>query len=168
MRAALTGHLVFSTLHTNDAPTAITRLIDLGIEPYFVSSSLVVVVAQRLIRMLCQECREPYVPNPAHVPPSLSLKEGQVLYRKRGCASCANTGYFGRKAIYEMMPMDERLERLSSEKASPVEIRKAARQAGMRTLLESGLRKVLMGETTIDEVLRVTVTNGPDAADTSE
>ncbi len=160
VRAALTGHLVFTTLHTNDAPTAISRLIDIGVEPYFVTSSLLLVVAQRLVRQLCEKCREPYEPNRAHLPKDLVVPPGTHLYRAKGCDTCANTGFLGRRAIYEMMPMSDDLIRLSNERASMSELRKVARAGGMVTLQESGFQKVLAGKTSLEEVLRVTMVSG--------
>lgn len=156
IRAALTGHLVFSTLHTNDAPSTISRLVDIGIEPFFVASSLLMVVAQRLIRRLCPKCKEPYTASPAQLP-KLLLSEAKTLYKPKGCEYCSNTGFRGRMAIYEIMGINERLQELITQKASMSHLRAEARKAGMRTLEESGYRKVVAGETTVDEIVRVTL-----------
>jgi type IV pilus assembly protein PilB len=160
VRAALTGHVVFSTLHTNDAPTAISRLIDIGVEPYFVTASLQMVVAQRLVRLLCQKCREPYAPDPLRLPKGLTVPPGAKLYRAVGCEACANTGYMGRGAIYEIMTMTEDLGRLCMDRATMHEIRRMANASGMTTLDQSGFKKVLAGVTTVEEILRVTMASG--------
>ncbi len=160
VRAALTGHLVFTTLHTNDAPTAISRMIDIGIEPYFVTSSLLLVVAQRLVRQLCEKCREPYRPDPLKLPKDFPMPPNGMLFRAKGCDACSNTGFLGRRAIYEMMPMTEELSHLSATRAPTAELRRAAQAGGMLTLQEAGFRKVAAGRTTIEEVLRVTMASG--------
>jgi type IV pilus assembly protein PilB len=158
IRAALTGHLVFSTLHTNDAPSAIPRLIDMGIKPYMVASSVQAIMAQRLIRTICTNCREP------HQYPERQLRavglspddvEGITLYKGRGCNRCHGTGYHGRLGIFELMEMNPDLRNLTFRKAPTGEIREKARSYGMLTLMEDGLRKVIQGVTTIDEILRV-------------
>ena len=155
IRAALTGHLVFSTLHTNDALGAVWRLIDLGIERYFLVSALRLVAAQRLVRRLCGECKEAYEP-------SQELIEqfhlgSEPLYRARGCAECNNTGYKGRVGIFEVVPITERIQRLVAESATSAELNRAAREAGFPSLLESGMRKVQEGVTSIEEVLGVAI-----------
>lgn len=159
VQASLTGHLVFSTLHTNDAPGALTRLVDMGIEPYLVASSLELVVAQRLVRLICPSCKvaQPISPaerailaehNGADVP--------EVLYRGLGCKACRGTGYRGRTGVFEMMQVTEEIRNLILERASAGQIRKMAIQQGMTSLRQDGLRLVLEGRTTLEEVLRVT------------
>jgi len=159
VRAALTGHLVFTTLHTNDAPTAINRLIDLGIEPFFVTSSLLLTVAQRLVRRLCPKCKEPVAAAESGLP-SPFKDEAKTVFTARGCDACANTGYLGRIPIFEMMSMSEKIETLALRNAGMAEIREAARAAGMVTLEESGYRKVLRGDTSLEEILRMTMSGG--------
>jgi len=158
IRAALTGHLVFSTLHTNDAPSAIPRLIDMGVAPYMVASSVQAIMAQRLVRTICTNCKQPYEP-PASQLAAVGLKrediEGITLYRGTGCTRCHGTGYYGRIAIFELMEMNPDLRNLAFAKAPTGEIREKARSYGMLTLMEDGLRKVIQGVTTIEEVLRV-------------
>ncbi len=158
IRAALTGHLVFSTLHTNDAPSSIPRLIDLGIKPFLVSSSLLAVMAQRLVRRICRNCREPYEYSEAYLR-AVGLEpedvEGITLYHGAGCYQCNGTGYHDRTAIFEMMEMSSDLRDMTFSKTPAGEIREKARQQGMLTLMEDGLRKVMQGATTLEEVLRV-------------
>jgi len=159
IRAALTGHLVFSTLHTNDAPSTITRLLDMGLPPFLVSSSLLLVVAQRLVRRICLECREPVdVPASALVDVGFRPEEadGVKAYVGKGCAACAQTGFRGRMAIHELMWLSRELRDAIVRQQPANEIRTLAIKIGMRTLRQSGLRKVARGLTTIDEVLRVT------------
>jgi general secretion pathway protein E len=158
MRAALTGHLVFSTLHTNDAPSAVTRLTDMGVEHYLVSSSLVAVLAQRLVRVLCPECRKPYAADGDEL-----RKEGwegasgpATLYRAEGCAHCAHTGFVGRVGIFEFMELDEGIRREIVARADASTLRATARERGMRSLKEDGWLKIASGQTTVEEVLRVT------------
>ncbi|WP_340537192.1 GspE/PulE family protein [Nocardioides sp. GXZ039] len=157
VEASLTGHLVLSTLHTNDAPSALTRLVEMGIEPFLVGSSLDAVVAQRLCRALCKRCTVEYVPNQEELDSvDLVLPEGQTtLYRPVGCSSCGNTGYRGRMALHEVMSVTEEIERLTVRRASTEEIGRLAREEGMTTLREDGCLKVAQGKTTIEEVLRV-------------
>lgn len=160
MQAALTGHLVLSTLHTNDAPEAISRLMDIGVEPYLISSSVIGVLAQRLVRTICPECKTPYQVDPkclSEIGEEVShLKEPLTLYRGRGCKNCKQSGYFGRTGIYELLLMKEEIKRLISEKASTQVIREVAKKiAGLVNLRVDGLRKVLMGITTLEEVDRV-------------
>lgn len=163
IEASLTGHLVLSTLHTNDAPTAITRLIDMGVEPFLISASLIGVLAQRLVRTLCPRCKEPYKP-PAEGLRRLGLSpeevEGVTFYRGRGCEYCRHTGYYGRTGIFELMVINEEIAELIVRRAPLSEIREAAKAAGMKTLMEDGLRKAMAGITTIEEVLRVAATIG--------
>ncbi len=158
IRAALTGHLVFSTLHTNDAPSAIPRLIDMNIKPYMVASSVQAVMAQRLVRTICSNCKEAY-DVPARTLQAVGLEptevEGITFYHGVGCNRCAGTGYRGRVGIFELMEMNPDLRNLAFAKAPTGEIREKARSYGMLTLLEDGLRKAIQGQTTIDEVLRV-------------
>jgi len=148
IRAALTGHFVLSTLHTNDAPSAITRLVDMGVEPFLVASSVRGVLAQRLARKLCVRCREPY---------ELDGKEfeGQTFYRATGCNKCGGTGYNGRVGIFELMTMNEDIGKLCLKRASSLEIRRAAINQGMMTLRNDGLRKATAGATSLEEVMRV-------------
>jgi len=160
VQAALTGHLVFSTLHTNDAPSAITRLIDMGVKPFLVASAIQAVMAQRLVRVICEECKEED-PNPdPRVLRSLGFTEEELangkIYRGRGCAACAGTGYRGRVGIFELMTMNHALAELAMNRAPVSQIRKEAQASGMRTLLEDGRRKVLKGVTTPEDLKRVT------------
>ena len=161
IHAALTGHLVFSTLHTNDAAGAVTRLVDMGIEPFLVASSVVAIVAQRLVRTICSACRQMYVPTPEELS---RLEIGRAdgggrpitLARGAGCPTCAGSGYRGRVAIYEILVVDDQIRRLIMAKADAGALRDAAVAAGMRTLRLEGMAKVLEGVTTAEEVLRVT------------
>lgn len=157
-QAALTGHLVFSTLHTNDAPSAITRLIEMGVPSYMVSTSLVAVMAQRLVRALCVNCREAYEPSaPELATVGLSLDEAgsSQVYRAKGCEKCSHNGYSGRIGIFELMTVDEDLRELTFKGASHLELRRQALLSGMATLRSDGARKILQGKTSIEEVLRV-------------
>ena len=156
VRAALTGHLVLSTLHTNDAPSASIRLSEMGIAPFLVSSSLLAVIAQRLTRKLCISCKEEYTV-PDAVAADLGLPEGTRAFRPVGCDQCRSTGYKGRSGIYEIMRVDENIKNLVLEGAPGHRIQHAAIAGGMRTLRESGLRKVLEGTTSLEEVLQVTL-----------
>jgi general secretion pathway protein E/type IV pilus assembly protein PilB len=158
--ASLTGHLVFSTLHTNDAPSAVTRLLDIGVKPFLVASSLRAVMAQRLIRCVCDHCKETYEPTEADIRllgPAAKLMAESVLHRGRGCNKCALTGYYGRKGIFEIFPVTEQIQRMIYDKLPAAELRARARENGMRTLREDGLRKVAAGITTLDEVMRNTM-----------
>jgi type IV pilus assembly protein PilB len=161
IEASLTGHLVLSTLHTNDAPSAMTRLIEMGIEPFLVGSSLDCVMAQRLARRLCQWCRESYSPSRSELGaarwPFGVVEAPSELWRAVGCRSCAGTGYRGRIALHEVMPVSEEIERLTVERASAHDIQRAAVAEGMEILRIDGLRKAAAGETTLAEVLRVAV-----------
>ncbi len=161
VESSLTGHLVLSTLHTNDAPSAVTRLIEMGIEPFLVGSALDCVLAQRLARRLCPKCKEPYEPSAAAMEAAgFHLDSGQPvprIYRAAGCSVCSRTGYKGRVALHEVLPITERIERLAVERASSAQIATAAREEGMQTLRSDGLAKVLAGVTSLDEVLRVVV-----------
>jgi len=160
IQAALTGHLVFSTLHTNDASSALTRLIDMGVKPFLVSTAVLAVMAQRLLRMLCESCRAPWEPEPAKLralridPASI---EDRVIYKAVGCKECRFEGYRGRRGIFEMFEMDSRMRDLTFNGASTLELREQARASGgMLTLREDAIRKILSGDTSVDEVLRVT------------
>jgi general secretion pathway protein E len=158
IQAALTGHLVFSTLHTNDAAGAITRLIDMKIEPFLISSSVMAILAQRLVRVLCTECREPYQITPAEIA-ELEIKSaagGATVYRAKGCVTCFNTGYLGRKAIYELLLVDDDIRQLLMKNSDASMIKAAAVEKGMRTLRQDGAEKILQGITTVEEVVRVT------------
>ncbi|MGB4598966.1 MAG: type II secretion system ATPase GspE [Trichlorobacter sp.] len=150
MQASLTGHLVLSTLHTNDAATAITRLIDMGIEPFMVASSLAGILAQRLVRVICTHCREAY--QPEETLPGMP----EILYRGRGCERCSGQGTLGRTGIYELLPVDAELCGMITRCASTNEIKAYALSRGMRTLRDDGMDKVTAGITTLEEVLRVT------------
>jgi type IV pilus assembly protein PilB len=158
IQAALTGHLVFSTLHTNDAPSAITRLIDMGIKPFLVASSIQAIMAQRLIRILCEECKQDD-PNPNRQALRLlrftdQELQGRTLKRANGCKRCNGTGFRGRKGIFEMMSLTNEIRELAFNRASTSQIRKAARAAGMRNLLDDGKLKILRGDTTLEEVAK--------------
>ena len=161
VEAALTGHLVLSTLHTNNAPAAVTRLVEMGIEPFLVGSALDAVVGQRLCRSLCERCREAYQPEREElVGLGFDLSEDEAvptLYRPRGCTSCSQTGYRGRLALHEVMTVGEDIERLAVARASTEEIGRLARAEGMTTLREDGWLKVRAGRTSIEEILRVVV-----------
>ena len=157
IRVALTGHLVFSTLHTNDAAGAITRLVDMGIEPYLVSSSIEASIAQRLVRVICDKCKEEITPDKKLLEElNLNPKEKKTFYEGKGCAACKFTGFRGRTAIYEILTMDDDLRELIINRAPINEIKEMASKNGMRTLFNDGMIKVEKGITTITEVLRVT------------
>ena len=160
IQAALTGHLVLSTLHTNDAPSAITRLIDLGVQPFLISSSLTGVAAQRLVRKICPHCQESYKVKVADLAPLDLGKDPQTeleLKMGKGCQQCRNTGYLGRSGIFEVLPMSEKLNHLTNHKASLADLQKAALQEGMSTLQQAAVDKMLRGITTFEEVVRVTL-----------
>jgi type IV pilus assembly protein PilB len=156
IQAALTGHLVFSTLHTNDAPSALTRLIDMGLAPFLVASSIQAIQAQRLIRTICAECKKPFDEDTSRMR-AVGIREeqikGRVFYRGAGCKTCNGVGFKGRKGIYEIMVMNTRLREMCFNKGTTDALRDQARRDGMHTLLDDGLRKVLDGWTTLDEVL---------------
>ena len=158
IRASLTGHLVLSTLHTNDAPSAISRLIDIGIEPYLISASIILVGAQRLVRKLCPECKEAYETTPK-ITADFKIKQ-DLLYKPKGCDYCSHTGYRGRVAIYEIILVNDKLKELISKGAALGEIKKAVKDIGVRTLLESGIKKVEEGLTSIEEILSITMVSG--------
>ena len=159
IEAALTGHLVLSTLHTNDAPSAITRLIEMGIEPFLVGSALDCVVAQRLARRLCEKCKEPYRPTPAEMEsarfPWIAGEPIPEIFRPAGCVSCSRTGYRGRLALHEVMRVTEEIERHAVTHSSSAEIQATALKQGMISLRDDGWHKVAMGQTSIEEILRV-------------
>ena len=159
IQASLTGHLVLSTLHTNDAPGAITRLIDMGVEPFLISSTLLSVLAQRLVRMICKKCRTPFEPTENQLS-LLNLSPhdigDKVFYYGRGCANCNDTGYKGRKGIFELLVISDPARALINERAPTVVIRQKAVELGMVTLREDGMRSIFDGETTIEEVLKYT------------
>jgi general secretion pathway protein E len=178
IQASLTGHLVLSTIHTNDASGAITRLVDLGVQPFLVASSLMALLAQRLVRRLCKECRELYEPTAEdlvslgfdpeaffsntirriHFKGAGEAPPPGMLYRARegGCVSCLNAGYKGRTAIYELLMIDDHIRQLAIKNADAGTIKKAAIETGMRTLREDGAQKVLAGMTSAAEVLMIT------------
>jgi type IV pilus assembly protein PilB len=159
VKAALTGHLVLSTLHTNDAPSTINRLLNMGVEPFLVTAALNLILAQRLARKICGECGEP-----SPVEPEVLLEAGMseeqarvcVPRKGRGCRNCNDTGYKGRIALYEVMPMTDELKECVLQGYSAIELKREAMRGGMKTLRQSGLSKVADGVTTIEEVLRVT------------
>jgi len=154
-RAALTGHLVLSTLHCNDSPSSVTRLLDMDVEPFLVSSAIVGVQAQRLVRVLCPACKEPYEPdNRTKILLGLALEEKVTLYRAVGCQECGNAGYKGRTTVLEIMAMNENISRLALAKASANELRQAAIEAGMATMRQDAASKVMAGITTVEEVQR--------------
>ena len=160
IKAALTGHLVLSTLHTNDAPSTINRLLNMGVEPFLVASSVNLILAQRLVRVICSGCK-----TPVEIPPAALIDIGVArediagfhCFRGMGCPTCAGSGYRGRLAIYEVMPMTDDLRELVLNGASATELKRAAAEAGMSTLRQSGIQKMCEGVTTIDEILRVTM-----------
>ena len=160
VQASLTGHLVFSTLHTNDAPSAILRLLDLGVEGFLLTATIEAIVAQRLVRRICLSCKEEYVPTDEQLM-ELLLRRSEVqqrtFFRGRGCEACSHTGYKGRMAIFEIMSLDDPLRELIMSQGSTNAIRDQARKRGMRSLRESGLLAIYEGQTTIDEVIRETI-----------
>ena len=160
IQAALTGHLVFSTLHTNDAATAFTRLVDMGVEPFLVSSTVEAVMAQRLVRTLCPECKQPVTPRREELPPDFPydqlMSQGGKIYQPVGCRACRHVGYLGRVGIFELLVSSDRTRQLAHDRATAWEIRRVALEEGMTTLRQDGWRKVLSGRTTVEEVLRVT------------
>jgi type IV pilus assembly protein PilB len=158
IQASLTGHLVFSTLHTNDAPGAITRMIDMGVPAYLVSSSIIAVLAQRLVRVVCSRCKQPYQPpetalEAAGITPEMAATA--TFMKGRGCNNCSQSGYRGRLGIFELMMMSARIRELAFEGAPTQVIRKTAISLGMTTLYNDGITKVLKGITTVDEIFRV-------------
>jgi type IV pilus assembly protein PilB len=163
IEAALTGHFVLSTMHTNDAPAAITRLNEMGVEPFVTGAAVTAVLAQRLARKLCQHCAEPYEVSTDEmiafrVNPELAVSlDGARFFRKVGCPRCSKTGYRGRVGVFQFLRMNEELEHLTAGKASRDEIEAAAVRSGMRTLWDDGLDKVVAGLTSVEELARVVV-----------
>jgi type IV pilus assembly protein PilB len=159
VQASLTGHLVFSTLHTNDAPSAVTRLRDMGIPPFLITATLEGILAQRLVRKICQECREQTMPSMEQLA-DLELTPddvvGKKFYRGRGCGNCNNTGFRGRKGLFELMPVNDMVRDLINRSGSTVELRDAAIRAGMRPLRQAAMTDVFDGHTTIEEAIRET------------
>lgn len=155
VQASLTGHLVFSTLHTNDAAGALTRLVDMGVEPFLIASSLLATVAQRLVRVICPECKETFTPDSSTLR-ELGFPKDQVFWKGRGCPQCMESGYRGRTGIFELLVMDNDIRRLLASGSDSVAIKEAAVSKGMSTLFEQGLMKVMGGITTLNEVMRVT------------
>jgi general secretion pathway protein E len=158
IQSALTGHLVFSTLHTNDSFGAVSRLLDFGIEPFLVSSSILAVLAQRLVRRLCTECREPYIPTEAELTRIglHAVQLGREIYRAKGCRACRDSGYRGRLAIQELMVMDDEIRALVMENSDAATLRRHCTSMGMKVLRQDGAERILAGETTIEELLRQT------------
>ena len=159
IQSALTGHLVFSTLHTNDSASAITRLIDMGIEPFLVTSSVTAIIAQRLVRVICEDCRESYLPDSEtlqNIGISPEMLHNKEIYRGRGCSSCLNTGFRGRTGIFELMVLDEKIKNLILKTPDANAIKRQAVKQGMFTLRQDGARKLIDGVTTVEEVFRVT------------
>jgi type IV pilus assembly protein PilB len=160
IQSALTGHLVMSTVHTNDAPGTITRLVDMGIEPFLISSSILLILAQRLVRQICTECKESIQVNPKLL---LGLgvprqeTDGFTVYKGKGCSLCSNTGYKGRIGLYEVMPLWDEVKELILSRSSTLEIKKEAIRLGMKTLRMAGISKVREGMTTVEEILRTTM-----------
>ena len=160
IQSALTGHLVMSTLHTNDAPGTVTRLVDMGIEPFLITSSVLLILAQRLVRKICTECKEPVKVNPKLLL-GLGVPRGEIdgfaVYKGKGCSLCSNTGYKGRVGLYEVMPLWDDVKELVLSRASSLDIKKEAIRQGMKTLRMAGVEKINEGMTTIEEVLRTTM-----------
>jgi type IV pilus assembly protein PilB len=159
VKAALTGHMVLSTLHTNDAPSSITRLLNMGIEPFLVTASLQLIAAQRLVRKICVNCKEPIEISP-QVLKDLGMKEEEAenatVYHGTGCMKCSKTGYRGRIALYEVLPLSEEIKEFVLNGASTTEIKREAIRLGMKSMRQTGLTKLLEGVTSIDELVRVT------------
>ena len=163
IKAALTGHLVFSTLHTNDAPSTVTRLIDMGVPPFLVASAVKLVMAQRLLRRICKECKVEYEPEPEKleilgIDPDEVKKKGLKFYKGEGCPACNGTGYKGRIAVFEVMPITREIQKLIIEGASALEIEEVASKQGMRTLRQEAIDRMFEGITTIDQVITETTT----------
>jgi general secretion pathway protein E/type IV pilus assembly protein PilB len=158
IQASLTGHTVFSTLHTNDAAGAFTRIVDMGIEPFLVASTVEGIMAQRLVRRLCPECKQAYHPTHEDVPRDFPWEklDGKPLYRATGCRACRNLGYAGRFGIYELLATNEEVRQLAHDRVSSYEIKKAALRGGMMTLRDDAFRKAIEGTTSMEEVLRAT------------
>ena len=158
IQASLTGHLVFSTLHTNNAPSAVTRLVDMGVPSYLVASSVISILAQRLVRVVCSKCKQPYQPREAELQAAgitPEMAETATFMKGAGCPSCQKSGYRGRLGIYELMHMTSKIRELTFNSAVTQVLRKAAVQEGMTTLYLDGIDKVLRGVTTLEEIFRV-------------
>jgi type IV pilus assembly protein PilB len=159
IQAALTGHLVLSTLHTNDAPGAVTRLVDMGCEPFLVSASLEGILAQRLVRTICKECKSPYEPNES-ILNQLGVSAHELgdkqFFTGAGCEACGQTGYRGRRGLYELLNVTDPIRELITSRAPSVVLKQKAVELGMNTLREDGLRNIYLGSTTIEEVLKYT------------
>ena len=159
VQSALTGHLVFSTLHTNDAAGAVTRLSDMDVEPFLISSTLLSVIGQRLVRTICEHCKTPYEPDD-DILRSLDITREDVgerpFFYGSGCSNCNETGYHGRRGIYEYLPVREAIKELINERQPSLIIRDKAVELGMRTLRQDGIRNVLDGYSTVDEILKYT------------
>jgi general secretion pathway protein E len=159
IQAALTGHLVLSTLHTNDAPSAITRLLDLGVPAFLIQSTLIGIVSQRLARKICPHCKESFEVDSSELN-NLGLKMSKMgpitLYRGKGCLKCRGTGYLGRNGIFEVLPVTESIKKIATAETDLEALRARAKKEGMATLRENAIKKLLGGETTYEEVLRVT------------
>jgi general secretion pathway protein E/type IV pilus assembly protein PilB len=156
IQASLTGHLVFSTLHTNDAATAFTRLTDMGVEPFLIASTIEAVLAQRLIRRLCDNCKEEYRPDPKDLPRDFAGPTPERLWRPTGCRKCRDTGYAGRTGVYELLRTDDGIRELCVQRASSTQIRHLGLKNGMTTLRYAGWEKVREGITDVEEVVRIT------------
>ena len=156
----MTGHIVFTTLHTNDAPSSVARLLDLGLEPFLITATMEGVVAQRLVRRICTRCKEEFTPTEEMLM-ELQLKpedvSGRVFYKGAGCEFCRGTGYSGRTALFEIMVLDDEMRQLIQDRSSTNALRSAARRRGMRTLREGGLLAIFDGVTTIEEVVAQTI-----------
>jgi len=159
IQAALTGHLVFSTLHTNDSASALTRLIDMGIEPYLLTSSVTAILAQRLVRRICPHCREIYHPTPfeRELLEEHGKGENSVVYKGKGCPECLNTGYLGRVGVFELLTLNTKIRQMVQDKSSAEEIKAEAIKEGMVTLRQDGINRALEGGTSLSEILRVTI-----------
>jgi general secretion pathway protein E len=156
VQASLTGHLVFATLHTNDAVSAVTRLVDMGVEPFLLATSLIGVVAQRLVRRLCEECRKPFATDGAQLQALGFAPMAGSFYTAQGCPACNHTGYRGRTGIYELLTVDDALRRLIHDRASEQVLRDHALAQGMRSLRDDGMRWAAQGAISLEEVVRVT------------
>jgi general secretion pathway protein E len=168
IQAALTGHLVLSTLHTNSACSSITRLIDMNIEPFLIASSVTAIIAQRLVRRLCDNCKVTYQPTPEELrrlPNSGEILKGKTIYQAKGCSQCMNNGYKGRLPIFEVMKMTSALAKLTLERSDAAKLEEVAKSEGMTMLIDDGLRKVILGTTTIEEVLSVAMTYDEETVD---
>jgi len=160
VNAAMTGHLVFSTLHTNDAPSAVPRLLDIGVKPFLLASSIRAVIAQRLVKVICEKCKESYTPAEDELIPlgNLAAQLAKTpLFRGKGCSACDKTGFKGRKGVFEVFLINDDVREMIFRRVASDELRHKARELGMRTLREDGIRKVVSGMTTLKEVLSTTM-----------